>query len=211
MQRRVQLTETSSESVADSAFTLSFTSLSLILLAFFIFLDAIAVPDTLRQSDLLDSLAEQFASQNTAASKKEGIEATAREAKFEVVREKDHLRITMPGAALFDSGDDTIRTESLAVLAELVDRIAALELSVSIEGHTDDQPIQTARFPSNWELSTARAVSVLRFFLSRGIPESRLSAAGRAEFRPTASNETADGRANNRRVVLLLFGATGRS
>ena len=209
MARRFQAYERTGTEDADSAFTVSFTSLSLILLAFFIFLDAVAVPDNLRESDLLDSITEQFVKETKKEHREDGIEETAREAQFEVVREKDHLRITMPGAALFASGDDQIKPNQLAILGELADKIADLDLAVSIEGHTDSRPIRTARFPSNWELSAARAVSVLRFFLARGIPEHRLSAAGRAEFQPTDSNETEEGRARNRRVVLLLSGKKG--
>jgi len=81
-----------------------------------------------------------------------------------------------------------------------------------VEGHTDSLPISNARFSSNWELSTARATSVLSLLLERhGVLPERLSAAGYAEFRPIASNATPEGRARNRRVdvVLLLDGREG--
>ena len=81
---------------------------------------------------------------------------------------------------------------------------------ISVEGHTDDSPISTAQFQSNWELSTARAASVVRFFLEEGIPPRKLTAAGYAGTFPVAPNRTADGtvipenQAKNRRVVIRL-------
>jgi len=77
---------------------------------------------------------------------------------------------------------------------------------VRIEGHTDSIPINTARFPSNWELSTARATNVLRFFLGRfDFTPENLSATGYAEFRPVDSNDTSDGRFQNRRVDFVIL------
>jgi chemotaxis protein MotB len=75
-----------------------------------------------------------------------------------------------------------------------------------VEGHTDDRPISTAQFPSNWELSTARASAVLRYLVARhGIAPARMSAAGYADQRPVASNATTGGRARNRRVDLAIL------
>ena len=78
-----------------------------------------------------------------------------------------------------------------------------------IEGHTDNVPIHTAEFDSNWELSSARATRIARLFLDmKAIPADRLSAAGYAEFHPVASNDTAEGRAENRRVDLVVMPRT---
>jgi chemotaxis protein MotB len=78
-------------------------------------------------------------------------------------------------------------------------------LLVRVEGHTDSQPISTSRFPSNWELSAARATTVLRHFVKRSIPASRMSVAGYAGERPIADNTTLDGRALNRRVDIVVL------
>ncbi len=75
---------------------------------------------------------------------------------------------------------------------------------VRVEGHTDDVPIHTARFPSNWDLSAARAVAVARYFQSAGLPADRLAATGYGENRPVATNDTPEGRTANRRVEILL-------
>jgi chemotaxis protein MotB len=77
-----------------------------------------------------------------------------------------------------------------------------------VEGHTDNTPIHTAQFPSNWELSTARATYVLQYLISNGnVPPQRLSAVGYGEYRPVASNSTPEGRGANRRVDLVVLGA----
>ncbi|MCB0322291.1 MAG: OmpA family protein [Bdellovibrionales bacterium] len=199
----------SGETVADSgsqAFTVSFTSFSLILLAFFIFLDAISVPDRTRQTSVVDALGSEFESSRLLEKPETpaAIVELAEEAAFQVTRQDDQYLITMPGAALFESADANIRQELLPTLHALAEKIANQELQVRIEGHTDSIPIATERFESNWELSAARAVAVLRLFLHHGIPPERLSAVGRAEFHPVADNATEMGRALNRRVVLRL-------
>jgi chemotaxis protein MotB len=93
----------------------------------------------------------------------------------------------------------------------VVDRIAAtlkpLSYGIRVEGHTDNTPIHTAQFPSNWELSTSRATFLLQYLISTAqIPAPRLSAVGYGEFRPVAPNTTPEGRAANRRVDLVVIG-----
>ena len=76
---------------------------------------------------------------------------------------------------------------------------------ISIEGHTDNLPIHSERYPSNWELSTSRAVNVLRYFIEKGgISQKRISAVGMGEFQPIAENDTPENRAKNRRVEIVL-------
>jgi chemotaxis protein MotB len=85
--------------------------------------------------------------------------------------------------------------------------IRATNASVRIEGHTDNVPIHTETYPSNWELSTARAVNVLRYFIEeRGFPPEKLFAEGFADTRPRAANDTAERRAKNRRVNFVVLG-----
>ncbi len=84
--------------------------------------------------------------------------------------------------------------------------IAQTDYLIRIEGHTDNVPIHTAAFPSNWELSTARAVNVLRYFIqNHRIDAKRLSAEGLGEFRPLMANDTEENRATNRRVVVIFM------
>jgi chemotaxis protein MotB len=97
----------------------------------------------------------------------------------------------------------------------VVDRVATtlepLDVAVRIEGHTDDTPIRTAKYSSNWELSTARASAVVARFIAQRMDPRRLSAAGYGEFHPRASNATADGRASNRRVDVIVIPAASAS
>ncbi|MBK5929726.1 OmpA/MotB family protein [Halochromatium salexigens] len=105
---------------------------------------------------------------------------------------------------LFKSGQAELTAGGGEVIESLVPMLESFEGQISVEGHTDNIPIATARFPSNWELSTARAIAVLRYLSAAGIPETRLRAIGYADTQPLESNETPEGRAANRRVELLL-------
>jgi len=105
---------------------------------------------------------------------------------------------------LFTSGQAELTLSGEQVISRLIDTLVAFDGEISVEGHSDNQPIQTGRFPSNWELSTARAIAVVRFLQSRGLPAEGLRAVGYADTRPVASNDDSGGRAANRRVELVL-------
>jgi chemotaxis protein MotB len=107
---------------------------------------------------------------------------------------------------LFDSGAADLKRESGPLLRQIA-RLLKIDARhpITVEGHTDPLPIQSSRFPSNWELSTARASSVVRFLIERGLLPRRLTAAGYAALHPIASNSTAEGRSRNRRVEIVLI------
>ena len=108
--------------------------------------------------------------------------------------------------ALFDLGVADISPEALPLLEKIGEIIVKTSYQVRIEGHTDNLPIQTVRFPSNWELSTTRAVNVLRYFRkNHDIPANRLSAVGFAEYRSLVPNDSAAQRAQNRRVEIIFI------
>ena len=110
---------------------------------------------------------------------------------------------------LFAAGSADLQADGSVALDALAGALAALPNSISIEGHTDDVPISSGRFPSNWELSTARAGVVLRYLVDRHqLDPSRLVAGGYAEQRPLAGNDTAEGRARNRRVDIAVLSST---
>jgi chemotaxis protein MotB len=106
---------------------------------------------------------------------------------------------------LFASGQATLEGRAFGLLGEIAALLNVDETHpISVEGNTDNVPIHSARFPSNWELSTARASTVVRFLIARGVGATRLTASGNAEQRPYDSNATAVGRARNRRVEIVM-------
>lgn len=120
---------------------------------------------------------------------------------------RDDLGVTLEirDRVLFDSGRADIKPEGIPFLARVGQLIQNMPNPIEVEGHTDDRPISTIQFPSNWELSTARASRVVRYFISNhGMDPLRMTAVGYAEFKPIASNQTADDRALNRRVVINI-------
>jgi chemotaxis protein MotB len=119
---------------------------------------------------------------------------------------RDGLVISLREAGFFASGSATPKPQTLATLRRIAASLSHSPYDLRIEGHTDNIPIHTAEFASNWELSTARATSIARLLLAlKAIPADRLSAAGYAEFHPVASNDTAEGRSQNRRVDLVVM------
>ena len=106
---------------------------------------------------------------------------------------------------LFDSGQATLKPAALPLLSEMADLLNVDKTHpILVEGNTDNVPIASAEFPSNWELSTTRATKVVRFLIAHGVSAPRLAAAGYAALHPVASNKTAAGRARNRRVDIVL-------
>ena len=118
---------------------------------------------------------------------------------------EEGLVISLADSAFFGAGGAAIPPEATPVLEELAKLLAELPNHVRIEGHTDDRPISSAQFPSNWHLSAARAVEVVRFLERAGIASYRLSASGFAAERPLVSNESEEGRRLNRRVDAVVL------
>jgi len=122
---------------------------------------------------------------------------------------KDGLVISLREAGFFSSGSATPHPATLPVLRELASVLGKTAYDVRIEGHTDNVPIHNEEFDSNWELSSARATRIARIFVNTGdIAPGRLSAAGYAEYHPVANNDTDAGRAENRRVDLVVMPRT---
>lgn len=122
---------------------------------------------------------------------------------------RDGLVISLREAGFFNSGSATPKPGSLVTLREIAERLGRTPYNVRIEGYTDNVPIHNARFASNWELSVARATNIAELFLKMKLiwPE-RLSAAGYGQYHPVASNNTPEGRAENRRVDLVVLPRT---
>ncbi len=120
------------------------------------------------------------------------------------------LSISFAQAALFPSGEDFISTEAHDSIGKVAAAITHLPNPVRLEGHTDSLPINTPRFHSNWDLSSARAIALLKILTERfGVPANKLSVAGYAETAPLASNDTDEGRGRNRRVDIIVLNEQG--
>jgi len=115
------------------------------------------------------------------------------------------LEIEIKSSLLFGSGDATLSADAANILAELTSVIKATTNPLYVSGYTDDVPIANNRFPTNWELSTARASSVVRLFAQNGINPARMGAIGYGEFRPVAANDSVENRQKNRRVVIRMM------
>jgi chemotaxis protein MotB len=110
---------------------------------------------------------------------------------------------------LFPSGIATLAPQAQAVVAQLGETLKPFPNPIRVEGHTDNRPISTLAFPSNWELSSARASSVVHTFTKVGVDPARLAVIGLGEFRPAQPNDTPQGRTANRRVLLIILGTDG--
>ncbi|HEC16944.1 MAG TPA: flagellar motor protein MotD [Sedimenticola sp.] len=123
----------------------------------------------------------------------------------EVTQNEHGVEVEIKSKLLFQSGSARISHRALRVLRDIAAILRPLPNAINVEGHTDNVPIKTPAFPSNWELSASRAASVVHIFSRLGIEPQRLAAIGYAEHRPVSDNTTAAGRQKNRRVSLLIM------
>ena len=120
-------------------------------------------------------------------------------------RSQRGIIMTLADNTLFESGNAGLSKSSYTLLNKISAMINKMDVHVDIEGHTDDRPIQTDAYPSNWELSTARAVNVLRYLVSEGkVKSERLSAVGLSKYHPMVPNSTSGNKAKNRRVEIIF-------
>ena len=129
--------------------------------------------------------------------------------RLELIRDPRGLVVSMPDDAAFPTGSAAATADARRLIERVGDTLRAVPNAIRIEGHTDTVPIRTAKYGSNWELSTARASAVVAFLVEHvGIDAARLSAAGYGEFHPLNPNDTAAQRARNRRVDLVILDTT---
>ncbi len=145
-----------------------------------------------REQEMLESLNEVISDKNQS----ENILVYAKDGK---------IIIQIRGTILFASGSAEFNAAAIPILKEIVNIIQTYpEYDVNIKGHTDDIPIETVQFPSNWELSAVRATTVLKFLISGGVNPHRLTATGYGELLPLVPNDSAENRSTNRRVEFVL-------
>lgn len=156
-----------------------------------------------------DSLSAASEEANLTTLQTELQQALQREIRMHAValhRESEGLIISLREFGFFESGSATLRPSAMPALDRIASILSVRACRLRIEGHTDNVPIHTARMASNWELSTARATELVRLLIVRyRFSPGRLSAAGFAEYHPIASNHTAQGRAQNRRVDIVIL------
>jgi chemotaxis protein MotB len=169
-----------------------------------IFADTATV--TRQQADeIARSQAESLALDNVAKGISTAMSDLIRSNLVIVRRNGTTVEVEIRTDILFPSGSATLSPTAVDVIRKLALSLAALPNPVRVEGHTDSQPIETAAFPSNWELSAARAASVVHLIANSGIDPARLSVIGRAQYSPAQSNGTVAGRNANRRVLIAIL------
>jgi len=152
--------------------------------------------EVLEERRRLGRIAEQFAS---------ALESFIADDLVEIKKNDLWVEIEIKSELLFASGDAALQSKATPVLKKISEVLQATENVIYVEGHTDNIPIETIEFPSNWDLSSARAVSVARELVYNGTDPARLAAVGYGDNHPIADNQSAEGRFKNRRVTLVLI------
>lgn len=136
------------------------------------------------------------------------MEPLVKEGQVRVTQSSRGIAIEINASVLFASGQAALERGSIKVLKAVGQVLAQVPNDIQVEGYTDNTPISTTEYPSNWELSTARASSVVRLFVDNGVTSDRLVAVGYAENRPVEANTSPEGRSRNRRVTIMILAAT---
>lgn len=201
---------------------LTYADMATLLLTFFILMYAIAAENVSKVKtvlfgesrsgigvmELLDAVEIKRTVAELTRKKSKDIVSEAKElagTEMDATTDKSKVVFRVPGGTLFGPGDANLIKEARPVLDNIIKTIKKFpEYKINIQGHTDDTPISTDRFPTNWELSAARATAVLRYFIDKGIDPLKLTATGFADIFPLASNDAEFGRTKNRRVEFVL-------
>ncbi len=142
---------------------------------------------------------------NIASNVMEAMAPLVRSGQVKVTQSSKGVTLEINASVLFSSGDARLQPSSLQLLAAVAKELSKIDNPIQVEGHTDNIPIKSDFFPSNWELSSARAGSVVRLFVEQGVAPGRLEAIGFADNKPIDTNVTAEGRARNRRVNVMIL------
>ena len=173
-------------------------------------------PISIQQSNQTDSikLIDNLSSQKTKKQEKmksmaknilHALEPLVKDGQVRVTQSSLGITVEINASVLFSPGQAKLADNSSLTLQAVAHVIKGHEHEIHVEGHTDNLPIQTENFPSNWELSSARASSVIRLFTENGVEAHRLTALGYGENRPIETNETPEGRKRNRRVTVMIM------
>jgi len=139
----------------------------------------------------------------------EAMQPLTQNGKVRVTQSPRGVTVEINASLLFNSGDAILQPQSTEALTAVARVLAEVDNPIQVEGHSDNVPINSPAYPSNWELSSARAGSVVRLFAELGVPTTRMVAIGYADNQPLDTNATAEGRARNRRVNVLILNEVG--
>jgi chemotaxis protein MotB len=160
-------------------------------------------PDTPERQKAADSM------KKVAKSVLQAMQPLIQNGQVRVTQSPRGITVEINASVLFKSGDAVLQPQSTEALAAVAQVLTQVDNPIQVEGHTDNIPINSPSFPSNWELSSSRAGSVVRLFTERGVPAARMVAIGYADNRPVDTNATLDGRSRNRRVNVLILNEVG--
>lgn len=223
------------EEEGGEAWLLPYSDLMTLLLAVFIVLFAVSQIDAEKAQQMSDQFSGQMMTESYTSSKMSEQEATQKETpesgeseleKMEALKadldskiESEHLDssvstgidkrglvISLSNAIFFEPGSAEIKKENEETLLEIADMVKIMDNYIRIEGHTDNVPMNSSLYPSNWDLSAARASNVVRLFVQKaGVSPEKLIAVGYGEYRPVSDNATEEGRAKNRRIDIIVL------
>jgi len=161
---------------------------------------------TMAQPPLLspEKQAKREKMRNVAKEIMETLAPLVREGKVKLIETSRGVTIEINDSILFAAGQARLQPASISAMQAVAAVLATTDFPITIEGHTDNIPINTPQFPSNWELSALRATTVLRLFNGEGVGAEQLTAIGYGDTRPVETNLTVEGRARNRRVSILI-------
>jgi len=193
----------------DATWLYSYADLMTQLLIFAILIvSVLGVPETVKPQAQAQAQAQTAASplEQTEKDVKRFVKESGLERDLALDRAADRLVIRMKSAILFAEGQAELTRAARTVLSGLAPLLTGARADLRVEGHTDDVPIRSGAFRSNWELSSARAISVVDYLEARGVDKARLSVAGYGEFHPIVANDGTEHRALNRRVEIVVLG-----
>jgi chemotaxis protein MotB len=156
-------------------------------------------------SDAMTSSSKPSSQQNLEAQLNAVLSSSIQSKKIIITTSTEGLTIHLLERLLFESGSADLKPEAKAVLDTLAEILKFLPNKIRVEGHTDNRPINTVRFPSNWHLSVARALNTAYYLMGKGVPPEKISIVGHSEYKPIAPNDTEENRAKNRRVDIVVI------
>ncbi len=218
----IRLSRPSQEEDEDisSFWLITYSDMTTLLLSFFLLMFSFTLMTQERRDELVAMLNTVTSTKQQVqdVKKKEELENAARDiaAQFKkdetfIESSEEEVTVGLSSSVTFDSGEAMLTEKALAPLEKVAAILVKMPNVIRVEGHTDDVPIRGGRFPSNWHLSAARAQSVVRLLMERGVDPKRLQVVGYGEVKPRQPNDTEAGRAANRRIEIKLLRQRNRS